>query len=313
MKRYIIAILAMWVLVACSATTPSTAKATAPATNATPTSEQRITLGAISGEPAKVIAERQEFMNYLATTLSDYGIVEGDVKVTTDMNVMGEWLASGEVDFMMDSFYPATIVSDISGANPILFRQRDREDKKSIIFARTDSGINTLDQLSGYIIVLEEPDSNSGFLLPIYYLLEAGLNPVEKNSVNDDVSDDEVGYVFSYDDDAILQWVLAGRAIGGAAQSNNYEDFAEDNADQLVSLIETEPIIRDQPLVVSAKMSDEMQQALKDILLRLSDSEEGEIILEELETARFSELSAERQKDFDRAQEMYDLLKERGF
>lgn len=275
---------------------------------ATPTNEEKITLGVISGEPSKSIRERQGFVDYLADNLVEFGIKIGEVRVTSDMEVMGQWLASGEVDIMMDSFYPAAIVSEISGASPILFRQRDRDDKSAVFFAHVDSGITTFEELSGHIIVFEEPDSTSGFLLPMFYLIEAGMTPIEVSQPDAPVDSDKVGYVFSGDDDAVVQWILSGRALAGAAQDNTFSNFFEENSDVLVPLLETEPIIRDQSFLIGASVSPDLRNAFKDLMLNLDDTEEGRAILEELETAQFAELSPARQADFDRAQEMFDTI-----
>ena len=270
----------------------------------------QIVIGVISTDPTDAITEKQPLADYLAANLGGHAISSGLVKVTPDMEIMGQWMANGEVDIFLDSFYPTAVVSAISGASPIAYRQRDKSDKRAVFFASIDSGINTLDDLLGQNIVLEEPDSTSGFLLPLFYLLEAGYKLVENQNPDDPVGADEIGYVFSGDDEAVVQWVLTDKIEAGVAQDNTFADFDEENPGALVILLTTEPIIRDQPVLLRAGLDAALQQSIGNLFLNMGNSDVGRALLEELETARFAQLDGQREVDRARAQEMFDLVQE---
>ena len=120
--------------------------------------------------------------------LGDYGITEGQVKIAATVEGIAHLVSTGQVDLYFDSIYPATLVSDASGAHPILRRWRFGVEKyHSVIFASKESGIKSIEDLPGHTISFDSPYSTSGFLLPSVYLLERDLNLVGKRSYNDPV------------------------------------------------------------------------------------------------------------------------------
>ena len=87
---------------------------------------KKIVLGDISDTPSKKIQKYQPLADYLADNLEELGIEIGEVKIAPDMATMIQMLQSGEIDVYFDSLYPATIVSEQSGAEPILRRWKKR-------------------------------------------------------------------------------------------------------------------------------------------------------------------------------------------
>src|SRR4030095_7670970 len=198
-KFWIFTIVLCFLLVSCGVGQDSTP-------TSIPTSEpsetHAIVLGDISDDPAEVIDGTQPLADYLASQLSDLGITEGQVKVASSTDEMAQLLANGEVDLYFDSTYPATLISDKAGAKIILRRWRfGVEQYQSVIFASVNSGITSIEQLPGHMVVMDTPYSTSGFVLPSVYLLEHGLTLTGKKSSSDPVESDEIGFVFSYDDE----------------------------------------------------------------------------------------------------------------
>ena len=310
LKKWIFFLCLLSLLVCCNDDNTAASTPTSPLAINT-TSSGTLILGVISSDPADAIADKQPLVDYLASRLDTFGIETGLVKVVPDMESLGQLMADGQADLFMDSFYPAAVVSDLSAAVPIAYRQRDKPDKHAVFFSRADSGITTLTDLQGHIIVMEDFASTSGYLLPMFYLLEAGLNPVAKSGPEDTVAHDEIGYVFSGDDHSIMQWVLANRVIAGAAQDNTLSFYEIENPGLLVRILETETIMRDQPLLARADMDPALRQAITELLLSLTESEAGQVLLVELETTQFAQLTGEREADRARAQEMFELLYKR--
>jgi phosphonate transport system substrate-binding protein len=175
-----------------------------------------IVIGDITADPAEVIEGTQPLADYLAAKLGDYGITGGQVRTVASMEEMAELLKNGEVDIYFDSIYPATYISDMTGGQIVLRRWRFGVDEyHAVIFASKSSGITTLDELRGQIFVMDAPYSTSGYMMPAAHLLEAGLSLSAKGSYADPVDKNEVGFVFGYDDENVLQWVLSGRAEAG--------------------------------------------------------------------------------------------------
>lgn len=290
--------------------TPPTAAPSTP--TATPQPEaSAIVLGDISDDPGEVIEGTQPLADYLAARLAPFGITEGSVVVADSTDEMIELLQSGEVDLYCDSVYPATLVSDAAGAQPILRRWRfGVETYHTVIFASKESGITALDELPGHMIALDTPFSTSGFLLPAVHLNEHGLRLVGKASYDAEVNSGNVGFVFSYDDENTLQWVLSGRVAAGATDDYHYEvAFPEEARDRLVKLAETASVPR-QVVVAGAHLDPELREAIKTTLLTVHETDAGQAALEPFQTTRFDAFPEGIEAAQEEMREMMDVVQQ---
>ncbi|MCG8363613.1 MAG: phosphate/phosphite/phosphonate ABC transporter substrate-binding protein [Pseudanabaenales cyanobacterium] len=271
---------------------------------------ERIVLGDISDDPLEKIDRYQPLADYLATHLAEFGIGEGAVTIAPDIETMAQMMQSGAVDIYFDSLYPAAIVSQQSGAEPILRRwKKGRAEYHTIFFARADSGITSLEDLQGKLIGVEESESTSGYFLPIVYLLKAELNPVEKQRETDTVAMDEVGYVFTGEDENTIQWVGSRKVAAGVIDSHSFSRIPEESRADLVILAETETVAR-QVAVIAADIDPQLRAALQQLLLELDESSEGKKILTTFEeTTQFDLLPPE--SGWDRIKELYQVFQSR--
>ncbi|MGK7926144.1 MAG: phosphate/phosphite/phosphonate ABC transporter substrate-binding protein, partial [Spirulina sp.] len=230
------------------------------------------------------------------------------VEVAPSMETMAEWLSAGKVDLYFDSPYPAMIVSDLSDSKPILRRwKKGVEAYHTIIFTRTDSGVKTVDELEGKTIAFEEEFSTSGYMLPLSYLVEAGLKLVETRSPTAGIAPDEVGYVFSEDDQNSIQWVLSKRVTASAVSAPDFLEIPEEVRQQLTIVAETESLPR-HIAIVSPTLTPEEVSAIKEVLLAMEKTEKGREILATFEkTAKFDEFPEGIDRAIDRMRELYEL------
>lgn len=269
-----------------------------------------IVIGDIDADdPISKIERFQPIADYLAENLSEFGIGRGEVRIAPDTDTMANWMESGEVDIYYDSLFPAMIVSDQSGAIPTLRRWKDGSPTyHSIFFARADSGIETLADLEGRIIGYDEMGSTSGYLLPTAYLLSNGFSPVERRSENASINEDEIGYMFTNDDDNTIEWVLSGRLDAGVVDNLTYmDDIPQETRDQLIISGETQAVAR-QIVLMSSTLAPEIRDAISELLVELNETSEGLVILSTLKTDRFDTFPEGAENALETMREFYDIV-----
>ena len=271
--------------------------------------EHFIVFGDISDDPAEVIEGTQPIADYVAAQLADYGITGGQVKVAASTEEMIELLKSGEVDLYFDSTYPATLISDASGAQIILRRWRfGVETYNSVIFASKSSGITNVEGLKGKMIAMDAPYSTSGFMLPAVYLTENGLKLVGKPDGSALIGSDEIGFAFAYDDENILQWVLSGITPAGVTDDYHFDkSFPPEATAQLVELARTESTPR-QVGLARAGLEPELLQAIIQTLITMHEDQNNQTILDKFQTTRFDKFPEGIEAATGRIREMMEIV-----
>ncbi|CAG0969239.1 putative ABC transporter phosphonate/phosphite binding protein PhnD2 [Anaerolineales bacterium] len=297
----------IFILASC---TNSVLQPTQPPVTQAPVEERFIVFGDISDDPAEVIEGTQPIAGYLATQLADYGITGGKVKIATSTEDMIQMLKDGEVDLYFDSTYPATLISDASGAQIVLRRWRfGVETYKSVIFASKESGITGIEDLKGKMVAMDAPYSTSGFLLPAVYLAENGLTLSGKANTSNSVGNEEVGFVFAYDDQNVLQWVLSGLTPAGVTDDYNFDiAFPREATEKLVELARTESTPR-QVGVVRAGLEPKLQKAILNALMTMHEDPNAKTALEKFQTTRFDTFPEGVDAATSRMREMMELVK----
>jgi phosphonate transport system substrate-binding protein len=274
-------------------------------------SQTSIVLGDISSNPVKKIKQAKPLADYLAAHLSEYGIEMGEVKIAPDMETMMDWIAAGEVDLFFDSMYPAMMMINETDAQPLLRRWKDGVDEyHTIFFVRKDSGLESLSDLLGQMIAFDEATSTSGYMLPLAYLIEEDISTVEVKAVTESVGADEVGYVFSGNDENTIQWVISGRVMAGVVDSETYMEIPEDAREHMTILAETRAVPR-QVALARPEIDPELLEAITNLLLELDETEEGPAILEEFKTTQFDEFPEDFDATLEALQELFDLVQDK--
>jgi phosphonate transport system substrate-binding protein len=299
-------LVALSILVACNGTTEVIVE---PETGLI--ADKAIVLGDISDEPAETIEGTQPMADYLAARLGEYGITRGEVKIAPDLETMTQWMADGEVDIYFDSPYPVLVVSQETGAVPILRRWKYGVSAyHSVFIARKDSGLTSLADLSGRMVAFEESFSTSGYMLPLSYLIEQGMNPVEKADMETAVAPDEVGYLFSTADNTTIQWVVSGRVPIGVVDNVTFELLIpEETREGLTILAATEDVPR-QMVLLRSGIEPELAEAIQTILIGVDESEEGQAALETFLTTKFDEFPEGAEAALARMQTLYGLVQD---
>ena len=270
-----------------------------------------ITLGEISENPNEVITSMLPLTDYLAEGLADFGIVCGKVKVVLTIDDMIQAINNGEVDIYMDSMYPAALVSNATGAQPILRRWRNCDPEYySVLFTTPDSGITSVEDLPGHMMAMDRSYSTSGFALPAAYLLDRGMNLVIKESWNEPVASDEVGIYFSLDDKNTMNLVHEEKASAGVTDDYYFGKWEEESPGTRIKLAETAPVLR-QVVLVRSSLESDLREAIKKELSDAHLNPDAASVLEQAENScKFDEPPDGIEAVIGQMQAIYEKIKD---
>ena len=292
--------------ISCTVPEPSNStQATLPDPTVELTADQVLVLGDISSNPTEAIEEYQRLADYLGSRLSDVGIEQAKVKIAPDLETMQTWIANGDVDLYFDSPYPVMIVSNKTGAKPLLRRWKQGiSEYYGLIFALKDSKIETAADLGGQTIALESDFSTSGYMLPLAALKDADLQPVDMSSGTKGLQENEVGFIFSEDEGNTFELVISGEVSAGAFDNGTFAELPDEVQSRMTAIVETETVAR-HIVLAAPDLSVEQADAIKTLLLAMDESAEGQVVLESLaRTTQFDEFPVEQ--SLEQLQEIYN-------
>ncbi len=270
---------------------------------------QAFVVGDLSDNPVEVIKGDLPLAMYLAEHLADFGYVCGKVNVPDTLDKMIAYIKNGEVDIYQDSMYPAALVSEATGAQPILRRWRNCDpDYYSVIFTTKDGDITKVEDLPGHMVAMDMSYSTSGFALPAILLLDRGLHLSVKDSYDAPVAENEVGIYFSGADENTLNLVLESKVSAGATDDFYFTKWEKEAQGKLAKLAETESMPR-QAVLVRAGLESDLQEAIKIELAGAHLNPTGLAILKQAaDTCKFDEPPEGIEAVFAKMQAMHGRL-----
>lgn len=238
-----------------------------------------LTVGSISKTPKEEIRNFQPFIDHLVGSLADSNIKVGRVMIAGSLQEMSELINQGLVDIYIDSPFPVMAIQKKTDSTAFLRRwKKGVREYNSVIFARKDSGITSLNDLTGKMISFEESFSTSGYFLPKATLLNANYSLIEKRNKNSPVAKDKIGYVFSYDDETSMVWVLRKKVAAAALSKKAFNVLSKSKRKDLVILKESLFVPR-QIMVHRPNLPEKLVVNIKKILLNMHNNESGRRVL----------------------------------
>jgi phosphonate transport system substrate-binding protein len=252
-----------------------------------------ITLGAVSTINEKEIENHfRDFVLYVARKLSPLPAIEGKVVVAPTLPDLARLLEQKKVDFYMESAYPTYVINNVHDAGKLLLRrwQRGKAEYQSLIFAKKDSGINSLQDLRGKVIAFEDPESTSGHFLPRFFLVKKGFKMVETNRPDVKSSPPEIGFVFAYTQAKLVELVLTQQVAAGAFNDDDYAKLDEKRRADINILAQTEMLPR-HLVSIRKDMAPALASRIEKILISMNEDAEGRKVLEKTgDTTKFDML-----------------------
>jgi len=252
-----------------------------------------ITLGIMAEVNQKEIEKHfQDFVRYLAEKLSSASKIEGRVALAPTQSRLANLLTDRKADFYMESPYPTYLINSVYGAGKLLLRRwkGGMADYHALIFTNRNGETKRLEDLKGKVIAFEDPESTSGHFLPKLFLTRRGFKLLQKTQTKPDVRRGEVGYIFAYSQDKLVDLVLTNQVAAGAFSNDDYASLDDRKKSDINILGETTSLPR-HLVSVRRDFAPVLANRLKKILLSMHQDPEGRLILQRADgTTKFDAL-----------------------
>ncbi|WP_250564888.1 PhnD/SsuA/transferrin family substrate-binding protein, partial [Adonisia turfae] len=128
---------------------------------------------------------------------------------------------------------------------------------------------------------------------------------IEESLDNKSLQVNEVGFIFSGDEDNTVELILTDKVDAGAVDSGTFAELPDDVKSSMKVILETEFVAR-HIVLASPRLPTEQINAIEALLLDMDKSPEGETTLESFEdTVKFDDFPVEQ--SIERLKELYDL------
>lgn len=148
----------------------------------------------------------------------------------------------------------------------------------SYLIVHKDSPFQSLSDLEGFVFAYTDPDSNTGALVPNYWLMQMNQSQAFFKNVT---------YTYSHDNSILA--VAKGLVDGAAIDGHIWEFYHQHNpfyTDRTRIIKKSKPF-GSPPLVASKFLSDELKSKIQNVILSMHKKPEGKTILDELMIERF--------------------------
>jgi phosphonate transport system substrate-binding protein len=227
--------------------------------------------------PKETLVFYREIIDYLSAGIGH----EVELIQRKTYGEVNQMLAEGRIDLAFICTGPFVTGAEQSGftaiATPIV---RGEPFYRSYLIVHRDSAWQSLADLKGKDFAFTDPDSNTGALVPRYWLKEIGATPEGFFR----------GFTYTYSHDNAIMAVAKKLVDGAAVDGHLWEYYQGRNAfysSQTRVIGKSEPF-GSPPIVVSDALAPELKSILVERILSMHQDPDGRRILSELMIDRFS-------------------------
>lgn len=226
--------------------------------------------------PKETLYYYQEVLNYIGDRLG-YKIKLIQKKTYGEIN---ELFPKQQIDLAFVCSGPYAVSKDIFGfealATPIV---RERPYYQSYLIVHKSSGFKRFEDLRGHVFAYTDPESNTGALVPNYWLAQTGETAASFFR--------RTTYTYSHDNSIMA---VAKRLVDGATVDGHKWEFF--NADQSRFTSQTRVIKKSEwfgspPLVAAFFLMEDLKSDIRRIVITMHQDPEGINILNKLMIDRF--------------------------
>lgn len=255
---------------------------------------ETLVLAQLSDRPKKDFKQLRPMAKYVAKQLGHVGITRAEVRLFSELDELVEAVKNGDVHWVTETPYSAAVLVHEADAVPLVMKWKSRQQRyQTLIYTHKDSGLKSLEDLSGKRIAFEHNNSFSSYYLPRLILEKQGQSLNQINGLHAERDKNKVNYLFSRNEKNNLLWVHKQLVEAGALNDGDWQNpgrVPETLKAELRIIYRSEPFPRALELV-SSKLSAERAAALKTLLLNMTLDRHGKLLSRYEKTSGFEALS----------------------
>jgi phosphonate transport system substrate-binding protein len=226
--------------------------------------------------PKETFIYYREMLDYLGRQ-SGHSVQLIQRKTYDEVNAL---FPKGEVDLAFICTGPYAASRDKYGFEALATPQvRGQPFYQSYLIVSKDSPHQKLEDLKGRVFAFTDPDSNTGAMVPRFWLAEAGETPESFFSRT----------IFTYSHDNSIMAVAKGMVDAAAVDGHQweyFERFSPAHTSQTRVIRKSQPF-GSPPLVASGRLKDDVRSKIRELMLSMHTDPEGKRILDNLLIDRF--------------------------
>lgn len=272
---------------------------------------QLIVMSAVSDDPQSLISTMRPMASYMSKKLAPLGISNVDILIAENHEQMVRFIRDGRVDWITETAYSAALLEQSAGAEIILRKWKQGVPSyHSVVFVRKDSGIESLDQLTGRSVAFQHPGSTTGYFVPRSFMQAQGLRLRSLRTVRESPRPDFVNFLFSGAEYNSAMWVDKG-LVSAAVLSNldwQREQIIPAAIRENLRIIYTSASLPRAVELLRGDLNPTIKSAIKEALISAHDDPDAKEALQAYQmTLRFDELDS---SDLNALREIRDSLRE---
>lgn len=193
---------------------------------------------------------------------------------------INQLLAKGQIDLAFICSGPYVTGKEKYGFEAMVVPQvRGKPMYQSYLIVNKESQFRSIEDLRGRVFAFTDPNSNTGNLVPTYWLMQLGESP--------DSFFKAVNYTYAHDNSIMA--VAKGLADGAAVESHIWEFYNQRNPihTSKTRVIKRSELFGSPPLVASSTLPAQKKERIRRLLLTMHEDHEGKRILSELMIEQF--------------------------
>ncbi|MGH2532255.1 MAG: phosphate/phosphite/phosphonate ABC transporter substrate-binding protein [Thermomicrobiales bacterium] len=237
---------------------------------ASPTVDELVISFTPEAAPIELEINVQAFAAFLSSELG----MPVTARVDADYAGTVEAMRAGHAHIAFLSPLASALAHEVAGARMILAEERNGLPYYfSRFWVRTDSGIESLDQLEGKVVAFNDPLSASGYLFPVDNLIKEGL--IEEA---DDIHEFFGGVYFAGGTELSMRALVNGFVDAAGVSMYASEVFLTPEEREQVTHIAEHGPIPNHGIAVSGDLPDELVERITLALLKLNEPEHNQIL-----------------------------------